>query len=274
MKNWFRNAAHYLSSLILPQAKKMDGPDKLPVTVYLDFNIINAIEKGKITKEQVAQLIGAKNILYCYSDAHLYETDTMTSYDSYSRENVIQLRLETIGSITGNLYCSPTDGQMKLVTLAPEVRYKEIKDYPEKQTINQGFAGNMPLEYRKLYRDKLQLDPNVINNLPPDKIFDYLDQKYKAVGLSIDGTIKQFVSDMGGKVSLYDKMAFVFLLLDLGGFYKDKETDKSDFARMWDTNHATYASYCDYFISNDKRTRMKAAAAYHYLGTQTKILAL
>jgi hypothetical protein len=32
---------------------------------------------------------------------------------------------------------------------------------------------------------------------------------------------------------------------------------------FWDSNHVFHASYCDYFISDDKRTRAKAKVVYN-----------
>ena len=58
---------------------------------------------------------------------------------------------------------------------------------------------------------------------------------------------------------------------DLMGFYKDKATDKSDFARMWDSSHADYAVETDGFLSRDKRARMKAGLTYYLMGIKAPI---
>lgn len=64
----------------------------------------------------------------------------------------------------------------------------------------------------------------------------------------------------------------IFELLDLLGYWKDKETERSNQARLWDSQHAYFASYCDYFISNDKRTRYKAEVVYDIFNVDTKII--
>ena len=61
----------------------------------------------------------------------------------------------------------------------------------------------------------------------------------------------------------------LFNLLDYVCYYKDKQTNHSDIARLYDASHAYCAQLCDYFVSQDKRMRYKTEAVYCYLGIKT-----
>lgn len=41
---------------------------------------------------------------------------------------------------------------------------------------------------------------------------------------------------------------------------------------LHDNTHSIYGSYCDYFVSRDKRLLKKLTATYKYLGIGTKII--
>ncbi len=67
-------------------------------------------------------------------------------------------------------------------------------------------------------------------------------------------------------------MRVIFELLDLFGYWKDKSNKKSNYARFWDSSHTSFASNCDYFISEDKRIRNKAKVVYEIYDIKTKVL--
>ena len=63
-----------------------------------------------------------------------------------------------------------------------------------------------------------------------------------------------------------------FNAMDMLGFWQDKRTERSNMARSYDANHAYFASACDYFITNDRRTCNKANVLYYYYGMKTKAI--
>ena len=87
------------------------------------------------------------------------------------------------------------------------------------------------------------------------------------------GLVEQAVSFFpnGNSFGLHNRMAAMIEFIDMLGYWRDKQTDKSNTARFWDANHAFYASYCDYFISDDKRNRNKCRVVYEIYGIDTKI---
>ena len=42
--------------------------------------------------------------------------------------------------------------------------------------------------------------------------------------------------------------------------------------RIYDANHAYYASACDYFVTDDRKTCNKANVAYYIMGLKTKAI--
>jgi hypothetical protein len=255
-----------------------------PLTIYLDNNIIILLENKSITKEGIEQqIIGDKDQAYSryfYSLAHIYETDTISGYNGFTKDELVANRLSFIGQLTENLYLHQgTDKKLYAEVRSPIEVYKSITDFPDRGKIFSGFKNDFPYELRDYFRGRLQIDIVKLNNLTPEKVIDYLDEKYKAAGLkeSFTETYYQCLQEIQkasevSKINLYDQIATLFGLLDNAGYYKDKPTAKADFARMWDSNHVYYASYCDIFVSNDRNARKKAEIAYYLLGIPTLVM--
>lgn len=75
-----------------------------------------------------------------------------------------------------------------------------------------------------------------------------------------------------GTYGIANKMAGIYELLDFMGYWKDRETPTSNYARLWDASYAYYASFCDYFISDDKRNRNKAKVIYNIYDVKTQVV--
>jgi hypothetical protein len=76
----------------------------------------------------------------------------------------------------------------------------------------------------------------------------------------------------GNKFGLHNRIAGIFELLDMIGYWKDKYNEKSNYARLWDADHTYFSTFCNYFISDDKRTRNKAKVVFEIYGITTKIV--
>jgi hypothetical protein len=76
----------------------------------------------------------------------------------------------------------------------------------------------------------------------------------------------------GMNFGLHNRIAGVMELLDMLGYWKDRETETSNYARLWDSNHTFFASHCDFFVSDDKRTRYKARVVYDIYNITTKVV--
>lgn len=244
--------------------------------VYPDNNIIVSIEKGNLTVEQIKAIAGTDDIIIPFSAAHMYEADTMSAYDGHTKEELLEKRFKVLDEVSkGKYYFTNSDKEILLVERAAKDAYYSINDYPDQERIAKGFQENMENGYRAIYRKAFGLDVNVINSMPLDKIVPHLDRQLKETGTSsFTELIEEAKTELAktAKVSQYDKIAMYFGILDLMGFYRDSETDKSDFARMWDSSHADYAAKTSMFLSNDKRARKKAELVYHLLNIHVPVL--
>lgn len=248
--------------------------------VYLDNNIIANVEEAVYSVNDIYNMLGTDQVEFYYSDNHVRETHPLLYTDKLLGKKRMLNRLMLISKITNNkLLAFDTDGNVITVNVFPLMRHYQINDFATEEMVNAGFQDNMPFAFRELYKKVFDFLPKELNNISIDKIIDVLDRKYiarqsiagdgyqKKWGTSLKDLEQEYFKEMGGNPSMYDKIAAIFLLLDLCGYWKDKETDRSDFARMYDSCHATMATHCDYFITNDKKNRMKTQVAYHYLNT-------
>ncbi len=75
-----------------------------------------------------------------------------------------------------------------------------------------------------------------------------------------------------GKRPRFKEIEFVieFLqnVLNKCGYYKDK-TERTVKSGIYDTEHAIYATYCTYFVTDDRRLSNRMNAIYYYLGLET-----
>ena len=106
-----------------------------------------------------------------------------------------------------------------------------------------------------------------MNNFSPKEVIEHIDFVLNKHLLSGFETI----IDLAG-TDLHQKIATIFNLLDIVGYWKDRKNLKSDLARMYDSSHAFFSTYCDYFISNDKRARYKTKVAFEIYKIQTQVL--
>lgn len=244
--------------------------------IYLDNNVIVDIEQGNLNFEELCNKYKGGVLKYFYSPAHIHESNEITADTTKLKEARLKKRFDTISLITKNNY---------LYQELPSNEVYEMKQLPSKvyDTINQvSFAKdtmksmvNIVGESQKqMVRDSIGLNPTEINNYKTSDVISHINKKLDIFqGYSFLGLIeKGFELHPDGKsFGLHNKFAGVFELLDLLGYWKDKYNDKSNYARLWDSNHAFFASYCDVFISRDKRTRNKAEVAYHIFNIETKV---
>lgn len=245
---------------------------------YLDTNIIVDIEQENISVENLIANIDPKINTFFFSAAHLHEAREITG-----KNDEIAFRLEkrfkTISVITENNYLHH-ELKTKIVHKikeTPENVYRTITEVPFAQGSMKSMVNVIGEEQRKVFRNALNLDITKLNNYSPREVVEQVNEKKAAFGgFSFLGMIDHAISlfpnneDFG----LHNKFAGVFEMLDLVGYWKDKYNEKSNYARLWDSNHAYFSSFCDYFISNDKRTRNKAKVAFEIFDVKTKIVSL
>lgn len=216
--------------------------------VYLDNNIIIDIEKRNL------KLPDVYNIDYPYSYVHieeLLESDNRL----FERKGI---RLSTLASMSKNKYMYQDNQQIYFVDKSPYEVYglfnplvmqikKVIKDLSNNFNIDEEL------------KTKLEIDKNIINNLTASEFI----KKYGSIIIS-------YVNNTSS--TLQEKFQSFFNILNAVGYWSDKAGKGSNLNRIYDANHAFYASACDYFVTNDKRTMMKANFLYKYYKIKTKAL--
>ncbi len=66
-------------------------------------------------------------------------------------------------------------------------------------------------------------------------------------------------------------MEFLQNVLNGCGYNRDRDVRTVN-SGVYDTEHAIYASYCDYFVTDDKRLSKRLNAIYYYLGLKTECM--
>jgi len=248
------------------------------MTGYLDYNIFTSIDENEFTLNKIFDKVDRNIKRFPYSAAHIQEADNITSVNPEQRDTFINGRLDKIQEITNGLYLYQELSSNKVYFLneRPETVLETIRQVPFAKTAMQSFVNLIPSTQKKQLRETLGVRTIEINNYQPDEVVGHLNTK-----LTNWGTHDSFIELLeksitfhpdGKSFGLHNRIAGIFELLDLLGYWKDKETSSSNYARLWDSNHTFFASYCNYFISDDKRTRNKAKVVYEIYDIQTKVL--
>lgn len=225
--------------------------------IYIDNNILIDYEEGKIV------LPRTESLKYYYSYVHIQEL-----IESGVRfEQLKERRIQTIVELTGNKYCSNNIySNVELSSQDPRavLSTHQENEIPQllmamiREISNHWFDGRNPDTIMKYYG----IEKSRINNYSPDEIVrEYKDFIQSYVLLTSDGTL------MAAFQSLFNAM-------DLLGFWQDKITPRSIMARSYDANHSYFASACDYFVTNDKRTCNKANVLYYFYEMKTRAVSL
>lgn len=218
--------------------------------VYFDNNVLIDYEEGKISFPRVE---GAK---YYYSYVHLDEL--IESGDKF--ENLRDKRLDSILKLThGNFLLNNEFGSIVSIINSPVDILRRCFS-PKYQSINNRLSTachdfGSGLDREKLIKD-WGIDVRKLNNYTADEIlFDF--GCYLLLFLKSTSNSNQ------------EEFQAAFNFFDLIGFWRDKLTERSNMARSYDANHAYFASYCDYFVTNDKRTMNKANVVYQLMEINT-----
>ncbi len=248
------------------------------MTVYLDNNIIVSIEKGDYTFDQIKALLPDSETRFFYSSAHIFEIEHFQGNSIISKQDLLSQRFDTIRKIFKNnyLYLDLNGNKITHLIEDPQEVYDTITLVPFGIEAMKGFMNLLSKKQKEEVRQHLGIEIQKINNYSPTEVIEHLNAK-----LTNWGTNQSFLEMIeygiqlhpdGKNFGLHNRIAGVFELLDMFGYWKDKETDTSNYARLWDADHSFFASYCDYFISDDKRTRYKASVVYNIYNKDTVII--
>ncbi|WP_232787552.1 hypothetical protein [Paraglaciecola sp. MB-3u-78] len=127
-----------------------------------------------------------------------------------------------------------------------------------------------------------RIGPIVLKNITPpnvvEKIWRVLSEVPNFSKMEIEAFFgvkpHSFEEDADRERTTQEKVNAVYHQLNFLGYYRDSKMKKERRFRasFSDMTHAGIASYCHLFLCRDEDLVMKAAAAYEYIGVQTKIL--
>lgn len=208
--------------------------------VYLDNNILIDFEKD------ASILLEVEGINYRCSYIHLVELMEST----HNLEDRKKKRFSTIENLTSNFFMTNTNNDVVVEESNTCSRYYETLNSPISRMLHQftKAQSNRWLEGKDsdTLIDHFDIDKKQINNYTAEELI-------KKHGDFIDFYVT--VSDDGNRMALF--MSF-FNVLDMLGFWRDKAKAGSMLNRTYDAQHAYFATGCDYFVSNNHRTCMKA----------------
>lgn len=164
-----------------------------------------------------------------------------------------------------------------------------LPDLPDTPTLGDVIHSSMSFvnkmmgdkEYYKTYRSTIRssgftLDSNS-GNWAADEVVPNISARMKALG--IDKTFEEFVMAGFGnrdrdKVSGFEFFVAAYSMLDLIGYKSDKLPKASNAMNSVNTDaqHAYFAAFCDYLITQDTHLASKARALYTELGIPTKVI--
>lgn len=224
--------------------------------VYFDNNILVLFENKKI------EIPILNKYSYVYSYTHIQELmEAKIDFDKLK-----QLRLTTIQYLTKNTYIFPNNDKIYEKIEPPEKVFLTLQLFSGLTNKFRQSVNNFNVDRQKLIQI-LNIDTRRINNYSHIEVIEYFEN---ALNSHLSFNLNHLI-DLSGN-SLREKISTIFNWLDFIGFWKDKETHKSNLARTYDSSHTYFASYCNLFVSNDKRTRNKAKVAYKYYNIDTKVL--
>lgn len=246
--------------------------------VYLDNNIIVSLENGDYSLDRIESLFSNLKIDFVYSSAHIFEVESFQGNELISKKGLLTNRFDSIRHIFKNncLYLDPDNNQLVNILEDPQEVYDTITLVPFGIQAMKGFMNMISKEQKEDFRKQLGIEIQKLNNYSAAEVIGHLNTK-----LINWGTNQSFIELIeygitlhpnGHKFGLHNRISGIFEFLDMLGYWKDKETNSSNYARLWDASHSFFATYCDYFISDDKRTRNKANVVYNIYNKSTKIL--
>lgn len=248
--------------------------------IYLDNNIIVSIEKEGFQLKDIKLPESSKKSKFFYSSAHIFEAVNFKGSASITREELLAQRFKTIREIFQSkyLYINRQNDIITLIIEDPKTAFDTITEFPVGiQAMNQ-FVNLIPKEKKTEIRQELGIESAKLNNYAPSEVIGHLNTKLISLGANMSFLeIVEYGIQLhpnGKDFGLSNRFGAVFEFLDMLGYWKDKETETSNFARLWDSLHSYFATYCDYFVSNDRRTRNKAEVVYSIYNKNTKVVGI
>ena len=125
-------------------------------------------------------------------------------------------------------------------------------------------------DFQKFYQDYFNQS---VNSLLP--VYGYYGTAKTITELPRDFTLKKFCfkNTIPEFKLLECVVEYLHKHLEECGYFRDKELRKTK-SGIHDVSHSIYATYCNYFVTQDSYFRKRTEAIYYFLGIDTEVLSL
>lgn len=260
--------------------------------LYLDWNVIVDFLNEDFKWLEDIILSKSEDISIPFSSEHVDEATNIKLSNTLDTKNEIDRRLNYLSKLSSNLYFVNDMIDTGYMFETPANVFQTLNDVSLGFDPNKLFSSFIDYDVLKDGRKKLDLDPNLLNNIEPKDAIEKIDgiitskkeiQEHtrnndldisfmgilkKALEISEESHSNTSYNDIIRKKKTYELNNIVvmsFSLLDTFGFWADKKSTYIRGSRFPDSRHAFNAIFMDVLISNDKRFCMKAEAVYKYL---------
>lgn len=233
---------------------------------------------------------------FVFSPAHIEEIAALVNHHGEDGE-IIDKFLELLARITNSKvllpYKRPGIIQTKLIGVYisdehPKNTYKRVIDLYENNVIAENHQKEK-IRNGEVFENVTGVSSKEMNNIDIQKEIDKFKPRLHQIiienyrDLSTQKIFNEYLplqaprcheikfEYLGNYFPLHEMtIEKIFEFLELIRYFPDKSTQF--LSGLHDTTHAIYASYCDVFVTNDKKLRKKAKATYNWLGINTLIL--
>lgn len=272
------------------------------IHVYLDYNIYDRLAKGFIKDD----ILKNSNVKVHLSVGHAEEYYKALKNDK-NKENVEILNkvFNEMTSLTPYGILNPSKTKIinkneKFTESIKRVEKYDTRDIViengknlnkiQKQSVDLYVEKNdKVMNYSNLSIDDIWEQEEIIEKLSefPEYIEKYKDETFIQIAklygyraakdicnINYNGFLLQkdcYDSLQQNYALLECVIEFLHNLLGECGYKRDKK-ERTSISGIHDVQHSIYATYCDYFISEDKSFSKRASAIYKFLGIKTKIV--
>lgn len=250
--------------------------------VYLDWNVIHGIARGKFSElaELLRDLVKKGNVLIPYTETHIYEASNVAD-GVEGRDGYIESNLAAISHIANAYMYEDGEGEDKNIMMQRDYPVNAFQDFD--RVCN--FFDPLAIEfmekcgYQQIVDSMRErgFDPQVLNNCSPEAVVARLDELYAEnydhyKHLSPKPVTFMELVEMGCSTLANEPKLVVmsmYAMLDAAGYASDKKSWNVAVSRWFDSFHVFWSLACDCLITNDWRLRKKAQVIYGLLQTQT-----
>jgi hypothetical protein len=258
------------------------------LSVYLDSNVLIDMCDGERQqlKNNVLALSNQKLSFFPFSASHVSELST------YPMSSRCSDRLNFLSELSKNLYLVHNIEEYCIKIESPFTIYETINQEFHNLNENKLFAEVIPHEALVYFRNQLNLSTIELNNLsgsdvvgaindamkrniPPnvkgprsiEEMLDFcknlkkvhFEKQYTSLGTTLE------------HMSHRDELQFIFMMLDIYGYWPDNKSVYEKGSRFADQLHVFNASHFELFVTNDKGMKHRAEAAFSILGMKTEV---